>query len=86
MIPTINTIVEDLLAGKITKHQAIEWLNQHAEGAIDELRDAFALAALQGLCADRHHADTQGRPRIMAVMAYECADAMLERRLLERNS
>ena len=42
MIPTIEQIIEDLLAGTITKSKAVTWLHQHAEGANDELRNHFA--------------------------------------------
>ena len=51
MIPSIETIVEDLVAGKITKSQAVTWLSAHAEYAARDLRDDFAAAALQGLVA-----------------------------------
>ncbi len=49
MIPTIETIIEELLAGKIEKWQAINWLNAHAEDAVNELRDHFAAQALPGI-------------------------------------
>ena len=46
LIPTIETIVEDLAAGTISKQQAIVWLHIHAEDAGMDLRDSFAMAAL----------------------------------------
>jgi hypothetical protein len=49
MIPTIETIIEDLLADKISKSQAVNWLHQHAEGPIEDLRDHFAGQALAGM-------------------------------------
>lgn len=52
MIPTIETICEDLKAGKITVQQAIAWLNEHASGAANELRDMYAGMAMQGFCAN----------------------------------
>lgn len=52
MIPTIETIVEQLLAGECTKSQAINWLHMHAEDAGRDLRDEFAGQALAGLFAD----------------------------------
>jgi hypothetical protein len=59
VIPTIETIVEDLAAGKITKQQAIQWLQQHAEDAGRDMRDEFAANALQGLLAtDRQESVT----------------------------
>ena len=76
MIPTIETICVDLKAGKITVQQAIAWLHQHAEGSANELRDMFAAAALQGLCANAHiNPDVQYGP-----MAYKLADDMLRNR------
>lgn len=59
MIPTIEDIVEGLLAGTITKQQAIEWLHQHAEGAYVTLRDEFAAAALTGILSDQRARDTK---------------------------
>lgn len=69
MIPTIETIVEDLLAGKITTATAVNWLNQHAEDAGYEMRDSFACAALAGL--------NPMSAESMAADAYAVADAML---------
>lgn len=78
MIPTIETIIEDLLAGTITKQQAVTWLHMHAEDAYRTLRDDFAAAALTGLMsnpvgAHHHHAK-------LAEFAYMSADAMLKAR------
>lgn len=87
MIPTIETIVEDLLAEKITESQAISWLHQHAEDACRSLRDDFAAAALTGLMASL--ADPKNReimankghgPDHAATACYDVADAMLKRR------
>lgn len=78
MIQSIETIVEDLAAGKITKSQAVTWLHAHAEGAANELRDEFAAAALPevikvGIANDN-------KPIEDARLAYAIADAMLEAR------
>lgn len=78
MIPSIETIVEDLAAGTITKAQAITWLYMHAEGAANDLRDMFAGQALAGWRANPNgkyttHADA-------AEEAYRYADAMLTER------
>lgn len=92
MIPSIETIIEDLLAGSITKQQAITWLHMHAEDAGRDLRDAFAMAALTGelaststvasasACAEA--AAAQGVPveAHIARCCYEMADAMLAER------
>lgn len=78
MIPTIETIVEDLMAGKIAKSQAVTWLYAHAEGAANDLRDHFAAAALQGII---RHPDAIGESEeTIAVWSYKAADAMLEAR------
>lgn len=85
MIPTIETICEDLAAGKITVRQAIGWLHQHAEGGIQELRDAFACTALTGLLSNSYN-DGQFKPLSLATademadIAYTQAEAMLKRR------
>jgi len=85
MIPTIETIVEDLIAGVMTARQAISWLHQHAADGTAELRDMFACAALEGLLANSY-ADGVRKPLSlanhveMAEMAYRQAEAMLEAR------
>ena len=43
MIPTIESIVEMLIAGECTAQQAIAWIAQHMENA--DLRDHFAAHA-----------------------------------------
>jgi len=80
MIPSIETIVEDLAAGKITKSQAVTWLYAHAEGAANELRDQFAAAALPAIIAAT--GNFEGRDKIAdnVSLAFYHADAMLEAR------
>ena len=93
MIPSIETTVEDLAAGRITKSQAVSWLYAHAEGAANELRDIFAAAALKGYSANARvmnkaidEWDDGKGPRptciaeFLAGLSYEVADAMLEAR------
>jgi hypothetical protein len=83
MIPTIATICEDLAAGKITVQQAMAWLQMHVEGTANELRDAFAIAAMQGMITKSSGQDTTGGKKgvpLVAKYAYEYADAMLEAR------
>lgn len=41
------------------------------------IRQEFAKAAMQGLCADRHTSDTQGSPEMIASMAAAVADALI---------
>lgn len=83
MIPTIETIVEDLAAGTITKQQAIAWLNQHAEDAGFDLRDTFAAAAMPVVAAGMH--DTPRREGITAGQhVAEIAYAIAERMMAER--
>lgn len=89
MIPSIETIVEDLLAGTITKQQAIAWLNQHADTAYASLRDEFAAAAMQGMLGLVGkwtpftlftHTITYPSHELVAQKAYAAADAMLAER------
>lgn len=79
MIPSIETIVEDLLAGRMTAATAIEYLHMHAEDAGRTLRDDFAAAALQGWLTSFGPGDA-AKPASVASFAYECADAMLAER------
>jgi hypothetical protein len=78
MIPTIETIVEALLEGKISKQQAFAWLNQHAESTGRDLRDDFAACALQGMLACP--IQPQSGADMYARDAYALADAMLKAR------
>ena len=36
MIPTIERILEDYKAGKITKEQAIAWINEHIKLSVED--------------------------------------------------
>ncbi len=76
MIPSIETIAEDLAAGRITTAQAIAWLYQHAEGATDDLRDHFAAQAIIAYHSDGNFSS----PEDTANWCYSMADAMLEAR------
>lgn len=83
MIPTIETIIEDLLAGKISKAQAVSWLYVHAEDAGSSLRDDFAGQAMQAMITKSNGQDTTGGKKgvpLVAQYAYEYADAMLAER------
>lgn len=86
MIPTIETILEDLLAGKIEKWQAVEALERHADLAGWSLRDEFAGQALAGVTANPNTPDQligfgfEGSKDLLAEYAYACADAMLKHR------
>lgn len=71
MIPNIEDIIEDLLAGTITKQLAIGWLHAHADGSANDLRDHFAAQAIIGW------RDTAGTLKEDAKSAYELADAMM---------
>jgi hypothetical protein len=75
MIPSIETIIEDLIAGQCTAAQAMAWIAQHMENA--DLRDHFAGLAMQGDKANPNGFET---PENIAVYAYEIADAMLKAR------
>jgi len=85
MIPSIEQIVEDLANGSIGTAQAVTWLHQHAEGAANELRNAFAMSAMQGLLSgtygwrDLDYIPKNGLSMMgnQARLAYQMADAML---------
>ena len=76
MIPSIETIVEDLAAGKITKSQAVTWLHAHAEGAVNELRDQFASFFAPALIGRNTGCGTSWDH--VAIEAYRAADAMIK--------
>ena len=79
MIPSIETIAEDLAAGRINIAQAIAWLHQHAEGSANELRDHFAGLAMQLAFSSPIESSQDGKEYI-AMHAYKMADAMLDAR------
>lgn len=74
MIPTIETIVEDLIAGTITKQQAIAWLYLHAEGMANDLRDHFAAQVIPVLMQTSNNSTSMDND---ADLAYKMADAMM---------
>lgn len=78
MIPSIETIVEDLVAGRIAKIQAVLLLQAHAEGATNELRDHFASQVIAGIMAHSHSAYQDAND--LSAGAYIFADAMMEAR------
>lgn len=85
MIPSIENIAEGVKSGEYTTAQAVTWLYQHAEAATQELRDAFAMAALQGECAAQDGRNFGIAVNDMdylnaAMRAYKYADAMLKAR------
>ena len=76
MIPTIETIVEDLVSGAISKQKAIAWLHLHAEGMANDLRDHFAgqaIVVLMNFPGSKMDEDAE--------MAYKVADAMMAARV-----
>lgn len=95
MIPSIETIVEDLLAGTITKQQALAWLFEHAEDAAYDLRDHFAAEAMNAELASSSFGEAAERLAEAAIKAdrsieeqiafnaYNLADAMLKRRSVD---
>jgi len=82
MIPSIETIAEDLAAGRISTAQATAWLYRHAEGEASELRDHFAGLALQGQIAGIDGLEFGNKKAMLEIAAacYEMADAMLAAR------
>lgn len=81
MIPDIETILEDLAAGRISTAQATAWLYQHAEGAASDLRDHFAGLAMQAMVtAEFEGYDAGTAATRWSTQAYVVADAMLAAR------
>lgn len=81
MIPTIEDILADLLAGHITKEQAIDWLYAHCDSV--GMRDTFAAAALPAImkASDIQEQLAWGPwAASVARTSYEVADAMLKER------
>lgn len=83
MIPSIEQIIGDLLAGDISQAQAVTYLHQHIEDLCtkesdDGLRDMFAGLAMQGLLSCQ--IQPQSGADMYARDAYEVADAMMEAR------
>ena len=76
MIPTIETIVEDIAAGTISKQQAIVWLHAHVSDAASDLRDHFAAQAMQGMMANNWNTNYAD----WAKHAYKMADSMMKAR------
>lgn len=80
MIPTIEQIIEDLMAGVITKSQAVSWLNQHAADAHADLRDHFAGLAMNTLPEQLLKYPQTDRFINIADHCYKQADAMMKAR------
>ena len=81
MIPTIETILEDLAAGRISTRQATAWLHQHVDGAESDLRDHFAGLAISGF--SKGMVDYGWDDEVLnghTTMAYRVADSMLAAR------
>jgi predicted Zn-dependent protease len=87
MIPTIEQIIYDLLAGKLNEPEAIKLIDRHIRLALQasedkELRDVFAMAAMQGILAGP--CSREGVPISgwfdAPTFAYQVADSMLEAR------
>ena len=76
MIPTIEDILNGLLDGTYLLDKAVRMVEQHIETV--GLRDHFAGLAMQGLVTNIKLAS--GEHRIVAIGAYNIADAMLEAR------
>lgn len=80
MIPTIEQIIEDLLAGTIEKSRAINWLHSHADGSANENRDFFAGQALQAMLTGYYSdpAASGWADEDICTASYKYADAMLK--------
>lgn len=83
MIPTIETIAEQLALGEITVAQAVIWLHMHAAGSANELRDYFAAKAMAALIAKtpfQEFPQDYSPYKKTALGAFDYADAMIEAR------
>jgi hypothetical protein len=82
MIPGIADILDDLLAGQIDRDLAILWLTDLTTAGTNEadedMRDAFAMAAVQGMLARASWVDA------MATEAYSHADKLMRARTATR--
>jgi phosphoserine phosphatase len=52
VIPTVDNIVDGLIAGTMNRDEAISWIHAHIDGAQD--RDELAALAMNGLMANAH--------------------------------
>lgn len=84
MIPSIETIINNLLDGIYSKAEALQWIMKHKELArnegaeIDGLRDHFAAQALPFCLAEfGGNSDDQQEYHIAA---YQIADKMIKQR------
>ena len=88
MIPTIEQIVTDLLAGSCTQEQAVAWLEQHVTSAIESMasgdrRETLAAMAMQGLLSNLAAIRIQGfKDSEISEFAVMQADALIA--LLDR--
>lgn len=84
MIPTIEEILSDLMAGRITYTHARALISRHMEIAeqsgLGDLRDEFAGQAMQGMLANQHPYQASDE-QMFARDAYVLADAMLKARV-----
>lgn len=82
MIPTIESIVEMLIAHECTAQDALRWIGIHMENS--DLRDHFAAKAMQNLAIPAIYNivanDTEDGDALVAKRAYEIADQMLKAR------
>lgn len=71
-IPSIETIVEDAVAGKISTGEAITWLYQHSQDAHQTLTDYFAGLSIGSLVAQGKTAEQ------VALESYGIASEMMK--------
>lgn len=81
MIPTIESIIAELMSGTMARGQAYAYLMEHMKLASTEtLRDVFAAAAISGVvavCGGDTRNDGETTEDYFARKAYGIADAMV---------
>ncbi len=84
MIPTLQQIWADLKSGLITIDQAAHWVDEHMKLASNlasgDLRDSFAMTAMQGALASSAWNNHDAIEDVLATKSYLMADAMMKAR------
>jgi hypothetical protein len=76
VIPTVDNIVDGLIAGTMNRDEAISWIHAHIDAAQD--RDELAALAMNGLMGTRDWDATLTPAAEIAQRAYNVADAMIK--------
>lgn len=79
MIPDIEDIVDGLIAGTMSREQALQWLSAHMQMAGDDesLVDGFAMGIIEGVHANRGRTSEESH---LCAYAWRLARRMVETR------